>query len=256
MDKPKGRKLVMTPPEAKVWAEREGIPYIQLKTLRTEDVPALLQSYAPNGFDFFVVASYGKLIPQSILDIPRLGTINVHPSLLPKLRGASPLQSAILSENETGVSIMRLDVDMDHGPIIVQKKLIEWNMDTLPYSEELEEAMGIAGGTMLAEILPEWLAGKVVETEQNHELATLCGKIEKESGLLNLDDSPEINLRKIRAYHAWPGAYFFMKRKDGTDMRIVVKRAHIADGMLVLDRIVPEGKKEMSYADFKNGFKQ
>jgi methionyl-tRNA formyltransferase len=254
MDKPKGRKLILTPPEAKVWAEKEKIPYIQLKTLKDDNVVDKIKSYAPKPYDFFVVASYGKIIPQSVLDIPKLGTLNVHPSLLPKLRGASPIKGAILSENETGVTIMRLDADMDHGPIVAQKKVLSWNNSDMPYAEDLENILGSEGGKMLANILPEWISGNVEEKEQDHSAATLCGKIEKENGQLNMDDSPEINLRKIRAYHIWPGAYYFIENRD-KKIRVIVKRAHIEDDKLILERVVPEGKKEMNYKDFLNGQK-
>ncbi len=260
-DKPKGRKLVLTPPETKVWAEKMGVPCIQPKTLRVDESVEQIKSYAADGWDFFVVASYGKIIPQSILDIPRLGTLNVHPSLLPKLRGASPIVSAILAENETGVTIMRLDADMDHGPIVAQAKLSlgdsvarsanggfrekitleEWP----PYAEDLESLLAHKGGEMLANVLPDWLVGKVVEHEQDHNKATFVKKIEKSDGEINLTDNAETNLRKIRAYHVWPTAYFF---QDGK--RIIIKRAHIENQKLVLERIVPEGKKEMDYKDF------
>jgi len=252
-DKPKGRKMVLTPPDTKVWAEKNGVSVIQPQSLREEKNPGVLEkikSYSPDRFDFAVVASYGKIIPQNILDIPRLGMLNVHPSLLPRLRGASPLQSAVLTENETGVTIMRLDADMDNGPIVAQEKIVVENWP--PYESELEELLGHAGGKLLAEKLPDWLAGKIVETEQNHELATFCKKIEKEDGFLNLEDSAETNLRKIRAYHTWPGAYFFAERGD-KKIRVIVKRASLADGKLVLEKVVPEGKKEMSYADFQRG---
>lgn len=262
-DKPKGRKLVLTPPEVKVWAEQNNIPYIQPKTLKDNDVFYKLQA---TNYQLFIVASYGKIIPQNILDIPKHQTLNVHPSLLPKLRGPSPIQNAILKENETGVTIMRLDSEMDHGPIVAQARLslkdsvarsdkvefrekvaiIEWP----PYTESLEEILGLTGGKLLARIIPDWLQGKIKEEEQNHSLATYCQKIQKTDGELNLNDNAEINLRKIRAYHVWPGAYFFDNGK-----RIVVKTAHIENDILILDRIIPEGKKEMGYKDYLNGKK-
>lgn len=252
-DKPKGRKLILTPPETKVWAEQNNIPYIQPQSLREEKNPGVVEkikAYSPDRLDFAVVASYGKIIPQNVLDIPNLGMLNVHPSLLPKLRGASPLQSAILTENETGVTIMRLDADMDHGPIVAQEKLTI--ADWPPYESDLETLAGHNGGKLLAEKLPDWLAGKIVEKEQNHDKATFCKKIEKEDGLLNLDDPAETNLRKIRAYHIWPSAYFFTER-NGTKIRVIVKRASILDGKLILERVVPEGKKEMDYSAFQKG---
>ena len=256
-DKPKGRKLVLTPPEVKVWAEKESVPYLQLKTLRDAEVVEKIKSFSPDGFDpgtraehgtgwdFFVVASYGKMIPQNVLDIPKLGTLNVHPSLLPKLRGASPIESAILSESETGVTIIRLDAEMDHGPIIAQEQtaIDEWP----PYFETLETTLAHHGGKLLADILSDWVDGKIEEKEQDHHSTTVCGKIKKEDGLLDLDADPELNLRKIRAYHVWPTAYFF---QDGK--RIIVKRAHIENSELIIDRIVPEGKNEMDYSSYKN----
>lgn len=250
-DKPKGRKLILTPPEAKVWAKQHDVPCLQPQSLREEKnqgITEKIKSYSP---DFAIVASYGKIIPQNILDIPRLGMLNVHPSLLPKLRGASPIQSAILTENQTGVTIMRLDAEMDHGPIVAQKKIAI--MDWPPYESELENLLGQEGGKLLLEILPDWLSNKIKETEQEHSRATFCQKIEKENGLLDLQDNPETNLRKIRAYHIWPGAHFFARRA-GKKIRVIVKRASIADDQLVLERVVPEGKKEMSYADFQRGF--
>ena len=255
LDKPKGRKLVLTPPEVKVWAKQNQIPYIQPESLREAKNPEIVEkirSYSERGFVFAVVASYGKIIPQNILDITSRGMLNVHPSLLPKLRGASPLQTSILTENETGVTIIRLDAEMDHGPIVAQEKisLPEWPM----YESDLENLLGGAGGKLLVEKLPGWLSGKIVEAEQDHDKATFCKKIEKEDGLLDLDDPTEKNLRKIRAYQTWPGAYFFVDHA-GKKIRVIVKRASILDGSLVLEKVVPEGKKEMSFEDFKRGLK-
>lgn len=249
-DKPKGRKMVITPPEVKIWAEKEKIPYLQPKTLKGDDFENDLKKILPKA-DLFIVASYGKIIPQNILDIPKHKTLNVHPSLLPKLRGPSPIQSAILEENETGVSIMRLDSEMDHGPILTQRKIeIEWP----PYMEELEEVSGRIGGGELASIIPDWIDGKIDEKEQDHSIATYCKKIEKKDAEIDLSDSPEKNLRKIRAFHIWPGAFFFYQSKENK-IRIVIKKAHLENGELILDRVVPEGKKEMSYKDFLNGEK-
>lgn len=254
-DKPKGRKLILTPSEVKTWAIENNIKYIQPESLRLSKNPEIVEeikSYSENRFDLFIVASYGKIIPQEVLDIPTKQTLNVHPSLLPKLRGASPIQSAILTENETGVTIMRIDAEMDHGPIVYQEKVAIENWP--PYSDELEKILGTRGGEILAEILPKWIEGKIEEKEQDHSLATLCGKIEKSDGEINLSDDPEKNLRKIRAYHVWPGAYFFVEHKD-KKIRVIIKRASVLNGELLIERVVPEGKKEMSYDDFKKGLR-
>ena len=257
-DKPKGRKFLLTPPEAKIWAEKNNVPFVQLKTLRKPESIEVINSFCPMSdigqkcWDVFIVASYGKLLPQEILDMPKRETLNVHPSLLPKLRGASPIKSAILYEFETGVTIMHLDIEIDHGPILTQKKIISWENDlnNIPYEEDLENLLAHEGGKLLAEVLPDWIDGKIKEKEQDHSLATLCGKIEKENGELNLTDNAETNLRKVRAFHRWPTAYFFKNNK-----RVIVKRARIENNELILDRVIPEGKKEMLYSDFLKGQK-
>jgi methionyl-tRNA formyltransferase len=250
-DKPKGRALVMTSPETKVWAETHNVPCVQFGTLKNAESETEIKKYFPDGCDVGVVASYGNIIPQNILDIPRRGMLNVHPSLLPKLRGASPLQSAILSEHETGVTIMHLDAQMDHGGIVAQEKIAihDWP----PYALDLEELLGHAGGKLLAEVLPRWIAGTATETVQNHTEATFTKKIEKADAKLDLSAPMEVNLRKIRAYHVWPGAYFFHTHKSGKKIRVIVTRAHVENGILTIERVIPEGKKEMNYSDFLRG---
>lgn len=252
-DKPKGRKLVLTPTPVKIWAQKNNIEVLDPVSLKKNNEELIAKLKLKN-YDLFLVTSYGKIIPQEILDIPQKGTLNVHPSLLPKLRGASPIKSAILSENETGVSIMLLDAEMDHGPILVKEKIISWENNNPPYEKDLEEMLGHKGGQMLAKIIPDWLEGKIEAKEQNHEQATLCGKIEKEDGQINLEDSPEKNLRKIRAFHEWPSAFYFIERNN-KKIRVNIKSAHIENEKLVLEKIVPEGKKEMSYQDFLRGIK-
>lgn len=245
-DKPKGRKLVLTPPDAKVWADGNKVPCLQLKTLRNEDAYKKILSFG--GFDVFIVASYGKIIPDNILEIPKHHTLNIHPSLLPKLRGASPIISAILSEDETGVSIIKLDSEMDHGPILAQEKVSIENWP--PYEEDLEKVLAEKGAEMICRIIPNWISGDVKELDQDHSLATFCGKFEKKDGEINLNDDPNINLRKVRAFHRWPGAFYFDNGK-----RVVIKKASIQNKQLIIERVVPEGKKEMNYQDYLRGKK-
>jgi methionyl-tRNA formyltransferase len=139
---------------------------------------------------------------------------------------------------------------MDHGPIVASEKIAvpEWP----PYESDLENLLGHKGGEILSKILPDWLAGKIIETEQNHAKATFCKKIEKQDGLLDLSDDADTNLRKIRAYQTWPGAYFFTHR-NGKKIRVIIKRAKKFDSELLIERVVPEGGKEMNYEDFKRG---
>lgn len=245
-DQPKGRKLILTPPETKVWADENNIPSLQLKTLRTEESFKSIKNFGE--FDVFIVASYGKIIPDNILYYPKHKTLNIHPSLLPRLRGASPIKSAILSESETGTSIIVLDNEMDHGPIIYQEKI---SMPTWPpYEEDLEKILAEKSAEAICKILPDWIDGKLQEVEQDHAKATICGKIEKKDGEINLNDSPEINIRKIRAYHRWPTAYFFENNK-----RIIIKMARLENDKLIIEKVLPEGKKEMSFEDYKRGLR-
>ncbi len=247
-DKPQGRHMVLTAPETKTWTELSSVPVYQPHTLRDGTALSELAKYGT--FDVFIVASYGKIIPDDILSLPKRGTINVHPSLLPKLRGSSPILGAILEEEKTGVTIMHLDAEMDHGPIIAQKeiKLESWP----PYAPDLENLLAHEGGKLLAEVLPGWVDGTISETEQDHSLATYTKKVRKEDAEINLTDNAEKNLRKIRGYAGWPNAFTFFEH-DGKRTRVIIKTARIQDGKLVLERIVPEGKKEMNFEEFERG---
>jgi len=236
-------KETVFPPE-KVWALAHGVEVVQPEKIDAAFV-ATLQTSA---WDVFIVASYGKILRSEILNIPKHGVLNVHPSLLPRLRGPSPVRSAILNdEKEVGVSIMLLDEEMDHGPIIAQKKvaLDEWP----PRGIELDAILAEEGGKMLTSILPLWCAGEVEAHPQNHDLATYCHFLKKEDGLLNLADDAYQNLLKIRAYEGWPGTYTFFVRDD-KKIRVKILDAEIINGALQLIRVIPEGKREMSYEEF------
>lgn len=247
--KPKGRKLVLTPSEVEVWGKTHDIPVMTPTTLKNEEIIPLLQK---EGAHLFVVAAYGKIIPKTILDIPSHGVINVHPSLLPKFRGSAPIESAILSEEtRTGVTIMQLDEEMDHGPVIAQRERIIANWP--PRGSELTRDLAHFGGKLLAEIIPEWLNG-LKAFPQDHSRATFTKKITKEDGLIDLSGDPLLNYKKIRAYDEWPGAYFFLER-NGKDTRVKITDAEYKNGSLTILRVIPEGKKEMSYEDFLRGAK-
>ena len=256
-DKPHGRGLALTPPPVKLWAQKNHIPIFQPKKMDSGFIGKL----KIENWDFFLLASYGKIIPSSVLTLPEKGTLNVHPSLLPKLRGPSPIQSAILNENETGVSIMLLDEEVDHGPVLAQKKVMSWDglaspkqsRSGPPYYSELETTLGEAGGNLLAEVVPKWIAGEIEVKEQDHSLATFTKKITKEDAHINLNDSPETNLRKIRAYSDSPIAYTEIETKKGK-LRVKIKKAGIENDSLVLETVIPEGSKEMSWQDFSRGF--
>jgi len=240
-DKSKGRKMILTPTPIKVLAQKQN-----LKTTQPEKLNSDIQCPSGN-FDLFIVADYGKIIPKSVLNLPKYGTINVHPSLLPKFRGPSPIQSFILSrEKETGVTIMLMDEQVDHGQILTQQQCQCFAL-TLP---KMEERLAELGGEMLVEVIPKWINGEIKAQEQNHELATFTKKIAKEDGLVNLEkDNPEIIYRKFLAFQPWPGVYYFIK-KDEKDMRVIITDAELKDGKLEIKRIKPEGKNEMDFDIF------
>jgi len=244
-DKPAGRKLILTPPPAKVWAEENFISTFQPKTLKNKDTIESIKDEGP--WDLFIVAAYGNILPKEILEIPKYGTLNVHPSLLPRLRGASPIQTAILEENETGVTIMLVDEKMDHGPIVVQEKINISNWP--PRASDLEEILTRRGGQILSEIIPKWINGKIKEKEQNHDDATFTKKITKEDGFIDLNDNPEKNYRKIRSFNIWPRAYFFIKHNN-KKIRVIITDAEFSNGKLIIKKVIPEGKKEISYEVF------
>jgi len=246
-DRPQGRKMIVTPPPVKVWAQDHGIPTFQPESLKDEMTKTTLENVEA---DIFIVVAYGKIIPQEILDIPKFKTLNVHPSLLPKLRGASPIRSALLKDmNPTGVSIMVLTAGMDEGPLLAQKVVHipkeEWPLR----GGELDLILSKKGGELLAETIPKWIEGKITPEEQDHENATYTTKITKEMGCINLSDPAYTNLSKIRAFDGWPGTYFFHD-KNGQSVRIKIVDAHVADEKLVITRIIPEGKKEISFAEY------
>ena len=246
-DAPQGRKMIMTASPVADWAKQHAIPILKPTSLKDETVADTLRA---SGCELFIVVAYGKIIPQNILDIPKYKTINVHPSLLPKLRGASPIRSAVLEDmNPTGISIMILTAGMDEGPILAQEEVSISDKAWPMRGNELDVLLALKGGELLVETLPKWIAGEIEPQEQNHAEATYSKKITKEDGLINLDDDPHTNLLKIRAYDGWPGTYFFHE-KDGVKTRIKIVDAVIEDGKLIITKIIPEGKKEMDYSTF------
>ncbi|MDQ5957852.1 MAG: Methionyl-tRNA formyltransferase [Patescibacteria group bacterium] len=242
-DKPQGRKMQLTPPPVKVWAQTNNIPYIQPENLKAGPENLLTEPTC----DLALVASYGKILPQALLDIPRLGFVNIHPSLIPKYRGATPLESAILSgDTETGVTLLQVDAEMDHGPILAQEKIALTNQDYFA----LRDQTARLGAQLFARILPDFVAGKIRGTEQDHATATFTKKITKTDGEIDLASDPTQNFRKIRAYADWPGTYFFIE-KGGQKIRVLIKKAHLEDKELIIDRVLPEGKKEIPWETFK-----
>lgn len=246
-DKPQGRGLLLTPPPVKVWAEENKIPFLQPAKLDTDFTNKL----KTGSYKLFVVAAYGKIIPKEVLDIPPHGTLNVHPSLLPKYRGASPLQSQILKgEKEIGVTIMLIDEEMDHGPILESRKL---KVESEKNASELGKDLAQLGGKLLSEVIPKWIAKEIKPKEQNHEEATFTKKVTKEDGLINLkNDDQYKNYLKYLALDPWPGVYFFALRRE-QKIRVAIKKAEFIDDKFVIKEVLPEGGKVMAFDDFLRG---
>jgi methionyl-tRNA formyltransferase len=256
-DKPAGRGRVLTPPPVKELAVSLGIPFIQPDRLKEPGAMEQLLAWAP---DLMVVAAFGQILRQPVLDLPRLGCVNVHASLLPRWRGAAPIQAAILNgDSTTGVTIMKMDAGVDTGPILSQRPVEILGDDT---SETLGRRLSVTGAALLAETLPAYIDGRIVPQPQTEELATRASLIRKEDGLIDFSLPAAVLERRVRAFTPWPGAYFTWQ---GAPLKVI--HAHVvedtagvagqekiihkfpavgtASGWLVLDEVQPAGKRPM-----------
>lgn len=272
-DKPAGRSATMTAPPVAEFARLRGLNLLQPKTLKNEATRARLAEYDT---DAFIVAAYGKILPKGVLDLPRLGCVNLHGSILPKYRGASPIQSAIIEgERETGVTLMAMDEEADHGPTLAETRVPISSDDTF---ETLSLKMARSAAELLVEALPKYAAGALFPVPQNHADATFTKIIDKKDGLIRwFEEDAERIERKTRAYHPWPGAYFVWQRKDAP-LRVKLIRTAVIDSAdhpsgtvfiapsglpavaaktsaVELREIQPEGKKPMTGESFVNGYR-
>ena len=241
-DRPVGRHFVMTPSPTKAWADENGIETMQPEKITTELVDDIRSRTASHGIELLIVVAYGKILPESLISMPKFGTLNIHYSLLPKYRGASPVESAILNgETTTGVSIQKMVYALDAGPIIAESSTaIEPNETT----HELRDRLIVIGADLLARTLPDFLAGSITPEPQDESQMTHCGKIKKEDGLVNpATDNPQILWNKYRAYHGWPGIYFM----SDEGKRIKITAARFEHGRFIIEKVIPEGKKEVAW---------
>lgn len=248
-DKPKGRKLILTPTPIKEFCLTHNIHVITPEKLSVNEISNL---FPEDKNDFFVVASYGKIIPQKILDIPKYGCLNVHPSLLPQYRGASPIETAILNDTkDTGVTIMLMDAQMDHGPIIKQAEYLfkEWPST----KKEVHDTLAKLGGEMLAEIIQPFVQGVITLTPQDHTQATFTRMIQKSDGEIKISDTDYATYLKYLALTPWPGLFFYVDKGD-KKIRIKVESAHFENSKFIIDTVIPEGKSSMGWESFKNGY--
>jgi len=270
-DKPVGRKREPVHSPVKRIAMERGIPLEQPARF-DEDTVKKLGSYSP---DLVVVAAYGRILPESVLAIPGFGCLNVHASLLPRWRGASPVQNALLAgDAETGVTIMLMDAGMDTGPILAQSSFPISENDT---RDSLLRRMAEDGVRLLSENLPAWIEHRIEPKPQDGSGVTLCQLIEREDGRIFWNDSAISVRNRHRALHPWPGIFTFWKREDGllrlklTKISIqksdpAIKRrfgevfeigekiaVQTGEGLVFLEEVQPEGKSPMPIRDFLNG---
>ena len=245
--KPSGRGRKISKSQAQLVAERLEIPLLEIEDVKDKNAEDKIRYYKP---DLGIVASYGHILPTNIFKIPKYGIINVHPSLLPKYRGASPIASAIISgEKQTGVTLIKISEKVDQGGIIAQAI---HNIDIDDTTEILQRKLTILANKLLIQTLPDFIDGKIKPQKQKESEASSTKKIKKEDGLINWKKPTKYIERQIRAYKPWPGTYTFLHGK-----RIIIHKAHLnKDGQLVLDIVQPEGKKPMPASAFAKGNKK
>lgn len=224
-DKPKGRELKLAPSPVKELAGRLQLPVLQPLKARDEQFIAALRSLAP---DLIVVIAYGQILPQSLLDLPRHGCVNVHTSLLPKYRGAAPIQRAIANgDAETGVTVMLMDAGLDTGPALALRRTPILPADD---SQTLHDRLAQIGAELLVETIPDFVAGKITPQPQPAEGATYAAKIKKEDGRIDWQLPAEKIWHRLRAFTPWPGAYTFLKSESRPQLLKIWKAEVVATG--------------------------
>ncbi|MDO8505033.1 MAG: methionyl-tRNA formyltransferase [bacterium] len=298
-DKPVGRGLKMEAPAVKIAAQKFGLMVLQpislnvvaegfslpnggLKASATTPIKVFRELHA----DLGICVAYGKIIPKEILSIFPRGILNIHPSLLPKYRGPSPIQTAIRSgDEETGVTIMLLDEEMDHGPIATH---ITYHISHITTGSKLSQALAKDGARLLVDVLPKWLDGEIEAKEQNHSEATFTKMLEREDGRIDWNKPAEEIEKMVRAYDAWPGTFTVWNGKRLKILRVSLLHPAIgcADnaepgyvfsvrsldsrgslgmtpitigvncnpGAIVLEELQLEGKKSMTGEEFLRGY--
>lgn len=254
-DKPAGRGRQLQSPPVKTFALEHHLPVIQPSRLSSdEQALAQLRAWHP---DVIVVVAFGQILRSEVLNLPKFGCLNVHASLLPRWRGAAPINAAILhGDKQTGVTIMKLDQGVDTGPTLSQRSTQITPQDN---AETVFQRLAEMGAELLVETLPSYLAGELTPQPQEDSLATVAPMLQKEDGVLDFNLTAEELARKVRAYTPWPGTFTTWKGQ-----RLKVHRAHAAagrgepgqhtqheglpaiytaDGLLVLDELQPAGKK-------------
>ncbi|MDO9085984.1 MAG: methionyl-tRNA formyltransferase [Anaerolineaceae bacterium] len=266
-DRPAGRGKEIKPPPVKQIAEKHKIECIQPVKLREPGVFEKLVRWNP---DVIIVVAFGQILRQDVLELPNFGCVNVHGSLLPRWRGAAPIQAAILNGDiETGITIMKMDAGIDTGPILQQQSIKIYDSDT---TESLGKELSELGAQVLIETLYSYFSGKIHPVPQSEIGLTYAPMLKKEDGLLGFSKSAVELDRQVRAFYPWPGTYMMVgdERIKIISTRVINnpdyqpgERAIIdgfpvigtLDGVLKLESVQPSGKKNMSGKIFINGFR-
>jgi len=263
-DRTSGRGRELKAPPVKLLAQELDIPVIQPEKLKQPEAMERLRAWDP---DLIVVAAFGQILRKEVLELPRFGCINVHASLLPRWRGAAPINAAILAgDEETGVTIMKMDVGLDTGPMLAKRSIRIKPDDT---AGSVFQALSTLGADLLIETLPDYLAGVLQPMPQPEEGATYASMMKKEDGRLDFANDVNELERRVRAFNPWPGTFM---EYDGTILK--VHHAHVEEenaevgqrlivknqpavgakgGILVLDEVQPAGKKSMNGKSFLAG---
>ena len=267
-DRPSGRGMQLTASPVKQLALQHAIPIWQPETLKAEAVRHALHELRA---DVMIVAAYGLILPSAVLQLPRLGCLNIHASLLPRWRGAAPIHAAILAgDEETGVTIMQMDAGLDTGAILAQRAIRLTRDDT---AGSASRALSALGADLLLATLPDFLAGKLTPTPQPAEGVTYAPMLKKEDGRLDFTRPAEELARRVRAMNPWPGAWF---EYNGEPLKVLKARAEIiftymiqmpgtrlvvgnqpvvatSNNFLFLEEVQPPGKKPMDGKAFLSG---
>ena len=263
-DRASGRGRELKAPPVKTLALELSIPVMQPEKLRQPEAMQQLQAWRP---DLIVVAAFGQILKKDVLYLPRFGCINIHASLLPRWRGAAPINAAILhGDEETGITIMQMDVGLDTGPMLTQRAIRLTREDT---AGSVFEKLSTLGADLLIETLPDHISGKIKPIPQPEEGVTYAPMMKKEEGLLDFTHPAEELERRVRAFNPWPGAFMDFDRT-----LLKVHRTHVEQGnaeagqrlivqdqpavgapggLLILDEVQPAGKKTMSGKSFLTG---
>ena len=265
-DRPAGRKRRLRESPIKSLARAERIPIVQPRRIREA---AAIEALRMWDADVYVVAAYGQILPKALLDLPPKGTVNVHASLLPRWRGAAPIQAAIRAgDSESGVTIMLVDAGLDTGPLLAKRVLPLADDET---GGSLHDKLSVLGAELLAETLPRYLSGEIEPQAQDDALATYAPQIKKADGRINWDCSAQSIERLARAFTPWPGAFTTW---HDAQLRILAGRIGegsaepgrvtiidgaaaigTGDGLFFPTRLQMAGKRPLNIADFVNGYR-